>query len=78
MDMGSGMDMMAVPEGDQPFDLRFIDSMIPHHEDAIVMAQEALAQSEHEEIEQLAQQIIDAQQAEIQQLQEWRAAWYPN
>jgi uncharacterized protein (DUF305 family) len=60
MDMGSGMSMMAVPEGEQPFDLRFIDSMIPHHEDAIMMAQEALTQAEHPEIKELAQAIIDA------------------
>jgi uncharacterized protein (DUF305 family) len=78
MDMGSGMSMMAVPEGEQPFDLRFIDSMIPHHEDAIMMAQEALMQAEHPEIKELAQEIIDAQEGEIQQLQEWRAAWFPN
>jgi uncharacterized protein (DUF305 family) len=78
MDMGSGMSMMEVPAGDQPFDLRFIDSMIPHHQDAIMMAQDALAQAEHAEIKQMAQQIIAAQEAEIKQLQEWRTAWYSN
>ncbi|MFN8467883.1 MAG: DUF305 domain-containing protein [Caldilineaceae bacterium] len=78
MDMGNGMNMMEVPAGDQPFDLRFIDAMIPHHQDAIMMAQEAQAKSEHPEVKQMAQQIIAAQQAEIKQLQEWRMAWYPN
>lgn len=78
MDMGSGMNMMEVPAGDQPFDLRFIDAMIPHHQDAIMMAQEAQAKAEHPDIKQMAQQIIAAQQAEIKQLQEWRTAWYPN
>ena len=78
MDMGSGMNMMEVPAGDQPFDLRFIDAMIPHHQDAIMMAQEAQAKAEHPEVKQMAQQIIAAQQAEIKQLQDWRTAWYPN
>jgi uncharacterized protein (DUF305 family) len=78
MDMGSGMNMMEVPGGEQPFDLRFIDAMIPHHQDAIMMAQEAQAKAEHPEVKQMAQQIIAAQQAEIKQLQDWRTAWYPN
>jgi len=78
MDMGSGMNTIEVPAGDQPFDLRFIDAMIPHHQDAIMMAQEALAKAEHPEVKQMAQAIIAAQQAEVQQLQDWRAAWYPN
>jgi uncharacterized protein (DUF305 family) len=78
MDMGGGMSMMEVPAGEQPFDQRFIDSMIPHHEDAVLMSQEALTQAEHPEIKQLAQAIIDAQQREIQQLQAWRASWFPN
>jgi uncharacterized protein (DUF305 family) len=76
--MGAGMGMMAVPEGVQPFDLRFIDAMIPHHQGAIDMAHEALMNAQHAEIKQLAQAIVDAQEAEIAQLQEWRAAWYPD
>ncbi len=78
MGMGMEMGMMEIPEDDQPFDLRFINAMISHHEGAIAMAQEALASAEHEEIRELAQAIIDAQQAEIDQLQGWRAAWYPD
>lgn len=76
--MGMDMGMMEVGEGDQPFDLRFIDAMISHHEGAIAMAQEALASAENEEIRLLAQAIIDAQQAEIAQMQAWRAEWYPD
>jgi uncharacterized protein (DUF305 family) len=77
MEMEGGM-AMEVPAGEQPFDLRFIDSMIPHHEGAIIMAEQALAEAEHPEIRQLAEQIIAAQRAEIEQMQQWRAAWYPN
>jgi uncharacterized protein (DUF305 family) len=58
--------------------LRFIDSMIPHHESAISMAQQALAEAEHDEIRQMAQAIIDTQAAEIAQLQAWRKAWFPD
>ena len=76
--MGMSMGTMEIAEGETPFDLRFIDAMIPHHEGAIMMAQAALTSAQHDEIKQMAQAIIDAQQAEITQLQEWRAAWYPD
>lgn len=61
---------------DDQFDLRFINAMIPHHEGAVVMAQEALEKSDRPEVQQLAQMIIDAQQPEIDQMTQWRQAWY--
>jgi uncharacterized protein (DUF305 family) len=76
--MHGTMHMTEVPAGDQPFDLRFIDGMIPHHEDAITMAETVLAESERPEIRELAEAIIAAQRAEIEQMQEWRAAWFAN
>jgi uncharacterized protein (DUF305 family) len=56
-------------------DISFIEMMIPHHQGAIEMAKEALQQAKHPEIKQLAQNIINAQQAEIQKMNEWKAAW---
>lgn len=61
---------------DAQFDLRFINAMIPHHEGAVTMAKDALNKSKHPEIKQLAQNIITSQQAEIEQMQQWRKAWY--
>jgi uncharacterized protein (DUF305 family) len=72
----SSMNMSLGPK-DENFDMRFIDAMTPHHEGAVVMAQEALQKSSRPEIKQLAQAIIDAQQKEITQLKDWRKAWYP-
>jgi uncharacterized protein (DUF305 family) len=74
---GMGMDMatMAVAEGDELYDLRFIAAMIPHHEGAIAMAKEALTKTEHEEIKTLAENIITAQEDEIAQMKEWQTAW---
>ncbi|WP_199336968.1 DUF305 domain-containing protein [Oscillatoria sp. FACHB-1407] len=77
MDHGSMMNMDLGP-ADESFDLRFIDAMIPHHEGAVAMAQEALQKSNRPEIQQLAQAIIDAQEQEISELKEWRTAWYPS
>jgi uncharacterized protein (DUF305 family) len=75
--MRSGM-MMEIDLGaaDEQFDLRFINAMIPHHEAALPMAKEALEKSDRPEIKQIAQEIIDLQQKEIDQLKQWLKAWY--
>ncbi len=68
--------MASDTAADAPFDALFIDGMIPHHEGALTMAQEALTQAERPEVKQLAQQIIDAQEQEVAQMQAWRRQWY--
>lgn len=73
--MGHNMDLGPA---DATYDLRFIDGMIPHHEGAVAMAEAALEHSQRPEIRQLAENIIAAQQGEIKQMQDWRAAWYPD
>lgn len=61
---------------DQDFDLRFINAMIPHHEGAVVMAKDAIQKSKRADITNLAQGIISSQQAEIDQMKQWRKDWY--
>lgn len=61
---------------DDQFDLRFLNTMIPHHEGALVMAKDASSKSTRPEIKQLNQSILTSQQAEIEQMQQWRKAWY--
>ena len=75
MDHGEehGMDLGPA---DPQFDLRLIDAMIPHHEGAVIMAEAALKHSKRSEIQALAKAIIAAQTVEIQQMRDWRAAWY--
>lgn len=75
---GMGMDMgpMDVPAGAAPFDQRFLQAMIPHHQSAIVMARDALQKAEHQEIKDLANAIISAQETEISQMQQWLKDWY--
>jgi uncharacterized protein (DUF305 family) len=58
------------------YDKRFIDAMIPHHESAVDMAQDALNKSKREEVRNMSQAIIDAQTSEINQLKSWRQNWY--
>jgi uncharacterized protein (DUF305 family) len=66
---------VPVTPGDAPFDIRFIDAMIPHYEGAIMMAKEAQQKAQHAEIKQLADAIIKAQTAEIERMKQWRTEW---
>ena len=71
---------MAMPDElaqQEPFDLAFIDSMIPHHASAIEMASTALIHSNNPEIKSLARGIIDAQSREIGEMIELRQQNYP-
>lgn len=74
--MQSMMMSMDLGEADADFDLRFIDAMIPHHEGALVMAEDALSKSQRAEILELAQNILTSQKQEIDQMKAWRKAWY--
>ncbi|CAN5627321.1 hypothetical protein BH24ACT20_BH24ACT20_00540 [soil metagenome] len=60
-----------------PFDKAFIDEMIPHHESAIAMAEVARAETDDPEIRKIAEDIISAQDREIERMHQWRKEWYP-
>ncbi len=72
MEMGP----MVVSDGSAPFEQRFIEAMIPHHEGAIAMARDALQKAEHQELKDLAEAIIAAQESEIGQMRRWLQEWY--
>jgi uncharacterized protein (DUF305 family) len=57
------------------FDLAFVEMMAAHHQGAIDMANTELKDGSLPEATRLAQQIIDTQQQEIDQLQRWRTEW---
>ncbi len=50
-------------------DREFLQMMVPHHADAVVMAQEVLDQSKRPELRRLAQNIIGAQAKEIGEME---------
>jgi uncharacterized protein (DUF305 family) len=76
MDMSPGDQQAALCAASEPFDLAFIDAMIPHHQSAVAMAKVAVQNATHPELTQLAEGIIEAQEREIAQLQDWRTSWY--
>jgi uncharacterized protein (DUF305 family) len=57
-------------------DSHFIEQMIPHHEDAITMAQLAQTKATRPEIKQLAENIIDSQSKEITNMKSWYKTWF--
>ena len=59
----------------QDFDLAFVDLMTTHHQGAIDMATTELRDGSLPKVKRLAQQIIDAQQTEIDQLKAWQEQW---
>jgi uncharacterized protein (DUF305 family) len=74
MDHGGGMmsedDMTALEDASgAEFDEMFLTMMIEHHEGAITQAEAELEDGKYPEALELAQAIIDAQKAEIEEMQ---------
>jgi uncharacterized protein (DUF305 family) len=78
-DMSDMMDDMMLglqgKTGDD-FDRVFLTEMIVHHQGAVLMAQSALVNAKHQEIKDLSQAIISAQNKEITEMQSWYKNWY--
>lgn len=57
-------------------ELRFMEGMIDHHQMALDMAADCLANASTETVTTLCQNIITAQTAEIETMQGWLLEWY--
>ena len=67
-------DMMAAAQYKDP-DVAFAAGMLPHHIGAVKMAEVELKYGKDPEMRKLAEDIINAQQAEIEQMQKWLKAY---
>ena len=61
---------MSVPYTGNP-DVDFRTHMIPHHQGAVEMAKVALKHAKDPETRRMAQKIIDDQEKEIAEMQDW-------
>lgn len=61
----------------EELDEAFLEDMIPHHMEAVMMSQQLLMRglAEHEEVAVLADNIRDNQLDEIDQMDEWLSEW---
>lgn len=78
---GTMPDMMARMRGmeaksGRDFEVDFMSSLIDHHSQAIMMATPVLVSAEHSELYPLAQQMVEAQGKEIEDLLKWLDEWY--
>lgn len=61
---------------DERAEVRFLEGMIDHHQMALDMALDCLEKAPSEDVLALCRNVIDAQSAEIVQMQTWLADWY--
>ena len=76
----SGMGSSSSPTSSQSSDFNdadvsFATDMIPHHRQAVEMAKLAATRAENAKVKDLAQQIEDAQDPEIQTMTAWLKTW---
>jgi len=67
----AGMGMRIESEFD------YLTGMIPHHDEAIVAARALQRGTRRPEMRSFAGSIIETQTAEVKQMNEWLATWYP-
>ena len=65
----------GTPDAGRQGDVMFAQMMIPHHEQAVEMADMALESSSSPEVTGLAQRIKAAQGPEIESMKEWLRDW---
>lgn len=58
------------------FDLRFMELMIRHHEDAISMAEEEQDRGGDGQLKHLAGEILERHERELEALRRWLNTWY--
>lgn len=74
--MGSRSATQNPMQNSNMIDAHFIEQMIPHHEDAITMAKLAQTKAKRPEVKELANNIIDSQGKEINQMKSWYKDWF--
>jgi hypothetical protein len=58
------------------FEINFLKDMIDHHMMAVEMGEICVHRAIHDELHGLCHEIIDAQTAEIEMMQDWLHDWY--
>lgn len=59
----------------EDYDKSFISNMIVHHEGAVEMAKLSNVNAKHDEIKELSNAIMTAQEKEIAEMKQWQKDW---
>lgn len=74
--MMASMNASLLGKTGDTFDKAFLSEMIVHHQGAVSMAQLVLTSSNRPELKKLANDIISAQNTEIQMMKDWQKVWF--
>ncbi len=75
-EMMASMNAGLIGKTGDAFDKAFLSEMIVHHQGAVSMAQLVLTTSKRPELKKLANDIISAQNTEIQMMKDWQKSWF--
>lgn len=67
---------MGLGQPDRWFDARYIDAMAIHHRAAMLLAEQAKAQSTRHDIQALSSEILTGEPKLIEELYSWKRQWY--
>lgn len=67
---------MDLGRPDRTLDLRYIRAMIAHHRGAMLLAEQALMETQRPEMKGLAEKILADEPGAIAELYEWKKDWY--
>lgn len=67
---------MDLGRPDKTFDLRYINAMIAHHRDAMLLAEQVSVQTQRQEMKDLAKMILNDEPKAIAELYQWKKDWY--
>ena len=79
MDMGAMMSSMNAElkgKTGEEFEKAFLSEMVVHHQGAVDMAQAVLEKTNRPELIKLANDIISAQNTEINMMKQWQQVWF--
>lgn len=67
---------MDLGRADRGLDLRYMNAMIAHHRGAMLLAEQAQNTTQRKEIKDLSADILKNEPPAIQELYDWKKAWY--
>ena len=74
MSMSQMVNSLKDKSGDE-YDKAFISSMIEHHQSAVDMAKLSADRAKRNEVKQLSEAIVTAQEKEISEMKQWQMDW---